>query len=287
MFPKWVDAHGHLSSTRYSDSERDAAIQRALESGCEYFLQGGIHPSDWAAQRQLALRYPGRIGVAVGLHPEWVSGASASDLAAGLAAFEAEVHFSGDIACFGELGLHFLGEHGEGDRRQQQEKVFQDCLERIRDSGRSEPIVLHGVRADSRMLEIWDSVFREPRAGLVHSFGGSFETAQAWIHRGLLISPSPGVARSGYSTLKQALVKIPVESLVIESDCPDQSPGRSSGASPLGEPRDVWMVASAVARVRSEDEKEGGLRLLEASWKNLARIGIRLPDDGSEGGESR
>jgi TatD DNase family protein len=277
VIPMWVDAHGHLCSTRYSETERLDSIDRAIHAGCVFFLQGGISPSDWAAQRQLADQYPGRIGVAVGLHPEWVSEASESDLQAALSAFDTEIESATDLACFGELGLHFLGEHGEGLVRNQQERVFKHCLEKIRDQGRTEPIVLHGVRAEGRMLEVWDSVFSSPRPGILHSFGGSWESAQAWIDRGLLISPSPGVARAGYSTLKQALPKLSLQSLVIESDCPDQSPGRTRVANPLGQPTDVLLVARAVARARGEPEEEGGRRLLEASRENLARSGIRLP----------
>lgn len=273
----WVDAHGHLCSPRYADSERSSAIERAIQAGCIYFLQGGIDPSDWRAQRQLAARYPGQIGIAVGLHPEWVSRASASDLEVGLSAFEHEVQTARDVACWGELGLDFRGDAGVGTARTQQEKVFRLCLEKIRDFGRTEPIVLHSVRADQRTLEIWDAVFPSPRVGILHSFGGSIETAQAWIQRGLLISPSPGVARPGFSTLKQTLGRIPWEALVIESDCPDQSPGRTRDSDPLGEPMDVLAVARAVARARGESEEEGGRRLLEASWSNLRRVGIRLP----------
>jgi len=250
------------------------AIERALHSGCAFFIQGGIEPADLSAQRRLAARYPGRVGLALGLHPEWVAAATYEQVQAALAEFERELETAQDISCLGELGLHF-GREGGGPGELRQEQVFRQALTLIRDAGRPEAIILHGVRAQARMLAIWDEVFTQPRAGMVHSYSGSFEGAKEWIERGLLISPRPGVARSGYQTLKKAMARLPLESLTFESDCPDQSPVRDTDPQALGEPTDVLAVARAVAVLRGLDPEQGLALLLSQSSKNLARIGIR------------
>ena len=281
----WVDAHGHLASERWSGVDRARAVARALDRGCTFFLQGGIDPDDWLLQREIAVSFPGKVGIAVGLHPEWICRASERELGQGLAAFEAEVlgqspaFLSMHPVLWGELGLHFQ-QDDEPTQRERQERVFRRCLELLNDSGRKEPVVLHVVRAQGRALEIWDEVFGAdgPHPGIVHSFGGSAEAAREWIRRGLLISPSPGVARSkGHETLKRAVAVLPEESLVFESDCPDQSPHRDQNPEILGEPCDVLDVARSVARLRGQDSDEEARRLLQCSMANLRRIGIPLP----------
>jgi len=254
-------------------------IAQALEQGAYFFIQGGISPQDWRDQRALAAKYPGRLGVAVGLHPEWVSHATPAELEAGVAAFGVETSSSKDITAWGELGLHF-SPADPPELRVLQEQVLLRCLRVIRDTGRSEPLVLHGVRAQGRLLELWDEVFPRPlqRSGLVHSFSGSFEAAQEWIKRGLLLSPSPALARAqGHETLKKAVRKIPAEWLVLESDCPDQSPARDYDPTALGSPLDVLQVAEALARLRGESLPEGARRWLDQSLQNLKRVGFSLP----------
>ena len=203
-----------------------------------------------------------------------MSRATGEQVESALSVFVSELRYSKDITCFGELGLHF-GREGVSPTDLQQEHVFRTALQLIRESGRTEPIILHGVRAQGRMLEIWDEVFEQPRAGIMHSYGGSFEGAREWVKRGLLISPSPGVARSGYQTLKKAMARLPLETLTFESDCPDQSPQRDLDPEALGEPCDVLTVARAVAVLRGLEPEQGTASLLAQSLKNLARIGIR------------
>jgi TatD DNase family protein len=275
----WVDAHGHLVSSKLSSQEREALIESALQKGCHFFIQGGIGPEDWQKQRELAAQFPGLIGVTIGLHPEWVTDASDAELQAGLAAFTLEARAASDITAWGELGLHFSPDDSP-ELRARQEGAFLQCLQTLRDSARPEPIVLHGVRAQGRLLELWDQVFPpgSQRAGMVHSFSGSFEAAQEWMKRGLLISPSPGLARTrGHETLKRAVTRIPKDWLVFESDCPDQSPARDQDPHALGAPTDVLRVAEALARLRGGPDGPHAEDWLLQSVQNLQRVGFRLP----------
>ena len=83
-------------------------IAHALEQGAFFFIQGGISPQDWSDQRALAAKYPGRLGVAVGLHPQWVSHATPAELEAGVAAFGVEASSSKDITAWGGVRPSFF-----------------------------------------------------------------------------------------------------------------------------------------------------------------------------------
>ena len=100
--PQWVDAHGHLASPKLTPAARKALIEEAQNCGAQFFIQGGVDPDDWRNQRSLAQELPGRVGIAVGLHPEWVSGVEDSALQEGLRAFEQELTTSRDITAWGE-----------------------------------------------------------------------------------------------------------------------------------------------------------------------------------------
>ena len=96
------------------------------------------------------------------------------------------------------------------------------------------------------LLAILDEQMPEKR-GVVHSFIGSFKTAQKFIERGFAIGIN-GIAT--YSESYDRLIReTPLESIVIETDCPYLAPGEHKGE--RNEPTFVRLVAEKVAAVKA------------------------------------
>ncbi len=267
----YIDSHCHLADPRWA-AELGQVLERASDAGVGRFLQGGVDPEDWERQRELVRRYPGRVWPVFGLHPWWVRdpARTEAEIESALALLEKAVR-EPDVRAVGEVGLDFAGDPAfrEGEIRDRQLRVFERQLEIAEQAGK--PVVLHVVRAHGEVLQILERRGRLARGGLSHAFSGSLEIARRSIELGLLISVGGSVVRKkGFETLKRAVVKIPPEALVIESDAPDQAPEGWCERTGLGwnEPSSVLEVARAVAELRGERAEE----VLERSARNLLRV---------------
>ena len=267
----WIDAHCHLADPRWA-VELEQVLERAAKSGVGRFMQGGVDPEDWDRQRELSRRYPGRVWPVFGLHPWWVRDPARTDaeIEGALSLLESAVREPG-VRALGEVGLDFAGDpaFGEGKLRERQLRIFERQLEIADKAGK--PVVLHVVRAHGEALDVLERRGRPGRGGLNHAFSGSLEVARRYIELGLLISVGGGLVRKkGFETLKRAVVKIPAEALVIESDAPDQPPEGWCGRTGLAwnEPSSVLEVAHAVAELRGERAEA----VLERSARNLERV---------------
>lgn len=258
----FIDAHCHLADPRISDSEESLhqILARSQAAGVTRWIQGGVDPADWDRQEQLSLRFPGQVIPCFGLHPWWVARQPETEIKAGLHQLKKRATNALGI---GELGLdfYFAAENAK------QLYAFENQLKLA--CQLNKPIILHIVKAHEPALALLKQVGVPKAGGLVHSFSGSPEIARRYLELGLTLSISGVIARKGFESLKRAVVKIPPQSLVVETDSPDQTP------EPLqkhNEPANLVRIAEAIANLRDESATE----LLERSTENLEKIfGLR------------
>ncbi|MCB1048988.1 MAG: TatD family hydrolase [Acidobacteria bacterium] len=230
------DAHCHLSDLRL-DTAWPAMIQRAQAAGISTFLLGGVSPEEW--QRQSLL--PDCCLPVFGLHPWTVIEQDEETLETAFNLLMSEVSW---VRAIGETGCDF---HPRFPKSSHSRQIT--WLERHLDLAQKvhKPIVLHVVRAHSPVLE---TLKHHPveRAGLIHSFFGSFETAQQYHQLGFLISIGPALLDSRSEKLRQAVSRMPLDWIVVESDAPDQKP--RSETTEWNEPTVVLKIAIAIAEIK-------------------------------------
>ncbi len=275
-----IDGHCHLADPRWSDPALGAGLEAALSEararGIDRFIQGGVGPDDWERQRELARRYPGEVYCTFGIHPWWVISHSDTELEKAFSRLEGEFLTSTAGAVgVGELGLDLseralAGSAGQATPHQASNDIVRQLkwMERQLDlaEARGLPVILHIVRAHEQALKLLESRPSPARGGLVHSFSGSPSDAKRYQALGLTLSISSGVARKGFERLKKAVVQVPLETLVIESDAPDQPPPRLAGG--LNRPAAIWDVAEAVGSLRGVSAEA----ILENSRDRLEKI---------------
>ncbi|MBC7692000.1 MAG: TatD family hydrolase [Methylotenera sp.] len=274
-----IDAHCHLADQRL-DAKRDQIIQRAGLAGISHFIQGGVGPEDWERQLALVTRYPGKISTTFGLHPWWISSHSALECEEG---FEKLLSWLKRYRPrgLGELGLDHSPRQlnsggGPAETEARQTEYFERQLKLA--SAEKLPLVLHIVHAHPQAQSILESFGRaEIRAlgGIVHSFSGDLQAARNYFDFGLKISISGSVItrKSGkaFEKLKQAVVSLPLESLVIETDSPDQPPadwGGTESPARLNEPVTLLQVAAAIGRFKAVSSEA----VLKRSRVNLEAV---------------
>jgi TatD DNase family protein len=277
---RFIDAHCHLADHRLF-KRIDAMLAAARDQQIGAFIQGGIHPADWDLQLELAERYPSVVYPCFGIHPWFVAGRM------GVTGLELKKQVDHALEILpeyfsrkpgavgiGELGID-LGPKTDPSTEAFQTEVFVRQLEIAQKANL--PLVLHIVKAHPQAIALLAKHGPWPRGGIVHAFSGSYEIAREYERLGLTPSIGGVAAKKGYETLKRALKRLPLESIVVESDSPDQIPDEYHGFEEgTNDPRSLWTVAEAICKQKNEP----GLtpeKVLEASRLNLFRIfGLEL-----------
>lgn len=254
----FVDAHSHLSDPRI-ETEVETFIANAKSRGITRFLQGGVGPEDWERQRKLKVSHP-EILLCFGVHPYWVADHTELECESALDQLAREIS---QAEALGELGLD-LRPHIMKDSFVRQVDVFEAQLE-IADMA-ARPIVLHLVQAFDEAEKIFDLNGIPKRGGMVHSFNGSAPQAESYLKRELFLSIGGPVCRPDNQKLHQAVAMIPMESMLLETDSPDQPPPRLKGQK--NEPSSIWDVAEMIAKIKKLQPEE----VLDISSQNLEKL---------------
>ena len=206
-----IDAHCHLSDLRVFANRHDW-MKKMNDLGIAWFAMGGVNPVEWDRQNQLCIEYPTKIIKCFGLHPYYVSETDPIQLKNELKSLEAQIS---QCDFLGELGLDFRKEIVK-NQEALQISVFRGQLELAQRYNKK--VVLHVVRAHEEVLRI----LKEYKVtGLVHSFNSSVEVAKNYIELGYCLSLGAPCLRPQHGPL---VTELPLESLLIESDAPDQPP---------------------------------------------------------------
>jgi len=211
-----IDSHCHIDGEAF-DGDRDEVVERAREAGVAAMVNVGTgdpNTDDFRRAVAVAERYD-NVYASVGVHPH---DAKLYDDAA--EAHLSELSRSDKVIAWGEIGLDYYYDHSP---REVQREVFRRQIRVARELGL--PIIIHSRDANDETVEIlteecsWDG-FR----GIMHCFGGTAEMARALMPLGFLISFAGNVTFKKVEEVREAAAAVPIEKLLVETDCPFLTP---------------------------------------------------------------
>jgi TatD DNase family protein len=230
-----IDSHTHLDHPLFHD-DIDDVVTRAVEEGVRAIVNIGYDPDSARATAAFVDKYPFVYGV-VGTHPH--------NAAEHTLDYEVDLKTLLDrprIIGVGEIGLDYYYDHSP---REVQRKVFRRMLwmARLKDK----PVVIHCRDAERDVLDILASERMKFR-GIFHAFNhGPAEATRATelgFHLGI-----GGVATFKKSRLADILHAIPLDRVVLETDCPYLAPEPWRGR--RNEPGMVARVVDTLARIHN------------------------------------
>lgn len=249
------DSHVHLDAPEF-DGDRTSVLRDAGAAGVTEMLIPAVTAAGWPKLHELCASAPG-LHPAYGLHPCYLGQHSDQDLAA-LESWLCE-H---PAAAIGECGLDNM-QDGLGHERQvhflrgQMQIAYRFDL----------PLVLHARHAfEAVILEL--RRFGKPLRGVVHSFSGSAEQARQLRGLGFLVGIGGPVTHTRARRLRRLVAELPDESLLLETDAPDQPAASHRGQ--RNEPAFLREVLDCVAALRN-DEPDAIARLTTANARRLFR----------------
>lgn len=215
----YIDSHVHLSSEVF-DNTIGEVLQRAYKAGIHTVCNVVTSPEELLKSLDYAQRFPFiSFKHIAGTPPQDVHTVSEVDLV-----FFAEYARKGVLSAIGEIGLDY---HSDTtfEEKEKQKKLLISYL-RLAVS-LNLPIVIHCRNAFKDLFSILEEYYNpydKFRKGMLHCFTGNEEEAQQLIDYGWLISISGIVSFKNSQQLRDVVVKIPLENLVIETDAPWLAP---------------------------------------------------------------
>ena len=152
--------------------------------------------------------------------------------------------------------------HYDFSPRETQKKAFEQQVELALEVNL--PIVVHSREATADTLEILRK-FPQVR-GELHCFSGSAETARELVKMGFYIAFGGALTFKNARKTLEAAQAVPMERLLIETDCPYMTPVPLRGK--RNEPAYVRYVAQRLAEVKNVDEAE----IARVTMKNAKRF---------------
>jgi len=203
-----IDSHCHIDFKVFNN-DLDDVLQRATSNGVSDIVVPGVLRKDWSKIQALSTQHK-NIHPCYGLHPCFADQHSEDDLAA----LEEQIT-SNPCVAVGEFGLDYRKHQPD---RELQSKYFEAQLE-IADKHEL-PVVIHSVYATEEVIQ---SLKKYPRLkGMIHSYSGSYEQALQLVKMGFYISFSGTITYDNAIKLRLVAEEIPLSSLLIETDSPDQ-----------------------------------------------------------------
>ena len=244
----FIDSHAHIDGPEF-DADRDEIIERAKAAGVSTILNVGTgDPHSGAFERAVALgqKYDS-VYTAIGTHPH----------DARLYDDKAEEKIktliqSERVLAWGEIGLDF---HYDNSPRDVQVAVFRHQLRAARECDL--PVVIHTREAERQTIAILKTEYDgAERRGVFHCFSGSKDLARRAIELGFMISFSGIVTFKKADELRAVAREVPLDHLLIETDCPYLTPIPYRGK--RNEPAYVVEVARCLAGIHDVDIEEIG-----------------------------
>ena len=216
----FIDSHCHIDGEQF-DADRDEVVQRARDAGVAAMLvvgTGDPNTDDFRKAVAVAEQYK-NVFASVGVHPH----------DAKLYDDKAERHLidliasTDKIIAWGEIGLDFYYDHSPRDV---QEQVFRRQIKKACELGL--PIIVHSRDADEETVTILREECGEENedfcGGIMHCFGGTPAMAQDLMELGFLISFAGNVTFNKAENLRESARVVPIDRLLIETDCPFLTP---------------------------------------------------------------
>lgn len=264
-----IDTHAHLNLSAFDNDWKETA-KRALDAGIKIINVG----SDLETSKKavaIAEEFSEGVYAAVGLHPSEVFSARGGSAYGGDISEYEKLAAHPKVVALGEVGLDYYrmpetirpeGAGGAIGNRQikspEEIKNFQKEVlsEFLKLSAKTKlPLVIHCRDAHADMIQLLENFNAPPgpdARGVMHCFSGSWDEAKRYFNLGFLISFTGIITFAHFEG--EVLAKIPLNKLMVETDCPYLTPEPHRGK--RNEPSYVEYVAREVARIKNEPYDE-------------------------------
>lgn len=238
------DSHAHLNFEAFKDDWKEV-IHDCKKNNVWLVNIGSQYPTS-ARGVEIVGEYERGVYAAVGVHPTHTHEA---EHIFDYKKYSALVASSKKIVAVGETGIDFFhsAEHFEI-----QKKAFLEHIRLAKEFGLT--LVIHGRNSKDEKINCYDEIFKivkkeRVKRAVVHCFIGTGEDAKKFLEMGYFVGITGIVTFKNAKELQEiAKAVIPLEQLLIETDCPYLAPEPFRGK--RNQPQYVEYVARKIAELK-------------------------------------
>lgn len=207
-----IDTHAHLT---FEDLENqvDAVLTRSIEAGVTRWITIGTDTEHSERVLSLVDRYD-KMWAALGYHPHYANEITDADMELLKQQLQQK-----KVVAVGECGLDY---HYDNVIAENQHRLFRQHLDIAAEL--QKPVIVHTRDAFDDTMNILAEYTGKLKSIVIHCYGGDTEQTQQVLDCGYYISFTGTVTFKRSEPLREVAKMIPLDRLMIETDCPYISP---------------------------------------------------------------
>ena len=250
------DTHAHMNDPAF-DADREEILENLPANGVGFMLNAGCSLESSRDCVAMAEKY-GHVFASVGSHPDSADEVNEEVIEE----YRKLCQLHPKVRAIGEIGLDY---YYEDIPRETQKKAFILQMELAREL--KMPVIIHERDAHQDGMDI---VRQFPDVkGVFHCYSGSAEMARQLVNMGWYIGFTGVLTFKNARKAVETATSIPLDRIVIETDCPFMSPEPFRGR--RNDPTRVRFVAEKLAELRGISTEEA-IAITTANAKKLYRI---------------
>ncbi len=251
------ESHAHYDDKAF-DEDRDELMEQLLEEGITDVINVAADLRGVDATYELAMKYKHVYG-SIGVHPDEVWELNENNFQ-----HLREMALKDKMVAIGEIGLDY---HRDDADRELQKDWFIRQLELARSIHK--PVIIHSRDACEDTMKILKSNYYYEIPAVMHCYSYSVETARELLKMGYYFGIGGVITFSNAKKLVEAVEEIPLERILLETDCPylAPTPHRGERNSSLYLP----LVAEKIAAIKGVPY----YKVLDQTYKNARKLFFR------------
>lgn len=248
------DTHAHYDDEAF-DADRDELLRSLPENGIEAIVNVGASIQTTKNTLELIKKYPFVYG-AVGVHPN-----ETGELNDHLIDRLKHVAKEPKIVAIGEIGLDY---HWEEPEPEVQKHWFVRQLEIAKET--KLPVIIHSREAAKDTMDLMKAEKAGEIGGVIHCYSYSLEQAKEYLNMGFYLGIGGVLTFNNAKKLKEVVEYMPLDRIVLETDCPYLSPvpNRGKRNSSLNLP----YVVAEISRIKQIPEE----KIVEVTNQNAKKM---------------
>lgn len=236
------DTHAHYDDAAF-DEDRDALLKSLPEKGISHIVNIGASIETTKNTIELIKKYDFVYGAA-GVHPSETAEMNEENFA-----WLSEVVKLPKIVAVGEIGLDYYWDTTD---RQTQRIWFEKQMELAKEINK--PMVIHSRDAAKETFDIILAGNGRDIGGVIHCYSSSLEMAKEYIKLGFYIGIGGVLTFKNAKKLKEIVDYLPLEYIVLETDCPYLAPEPNRGK--RNSSLNLKYVAEAIGEIKGISYEE-------------------------------
>lgn len=252
-----IDSHAHYDDEAF-DQDREELLSTVFHSGIRKVINIGASMRSSKTTLELAEKYE-HIYAALGVHPSDTADLTEEDMN-----WIKEKSCLSKVVAIGEIGLDYYWDTPD---RETQKKWFHRQLELAKEVNL--PVVIHSRDAAADTISIMKECDAKSISGVIHCYSYTKESAREFLDMGYSFGIGGVLTFKNAKKLKEAVAYIPMDRILLETDCPYLAPEPNRGK--RNSSLNIPYIAAVMAQIKGISEEEV-IRITSENTERLFHI---------------